>query len=203
MNKRELRTAIRDRNGIPDAGDGLAGHTDIDACIAHALADLSAEDRWPRLLTSASLTFSGNAAALPTGWVSSRELLVNGYIAPHVGLNEFLEGSTSYVWTEQGANVVLNPTPSSAPTATLWYYRVEPELTTDTSEPLLPAQWHRALAARASYHLNVRRKDGDRINIDENEWQAGLNNMRVAKRADTGSSKIKSSFRPIQRARWS
>lgn len=207
MNKRELRTAIRLRNGIPDNGDPMAGHTDIDASIAAALLDLSAEKRWPWLLTSAALTFSTTTglAPLPATYTQPRTLVIGGLPARNVTLEEYLTQTTPFVWADVGASIGLYPIPTSVPTATLWYYQIEPALETDTATPLLPAAFHQTLIARASYHLNMRRNGGDakRIQMDLAEYQAGVKNvMQTAQRA-TGSRQIRSAFRERPTASWS
>lgn len=204
MNKREIRVAIRQRNAIPDNGSGLAEHDAIDDCIAAALRDISTEARWPWLRYSSSLTFSGNAAAIPADCSEIEALTIDGYPVRFVGIDEFEQQTTSYVFTDDGANVKLYPTPATAPTSpTLVYYRNEPELTTDTASPLLPAAWHQAVVVRGSYHLNVRRMDKDRINLDENEWQGLRARMAHASVRTVGPRQIRSSFRINQWARWS
>lgn len=204
MNKRELRQAVRQRNAIPDNGAGLVEHDVIDDCIAAALLDISAEARWPWLRTSSSLTFTGNSAPIPVDCTQVEALTIGGLPVRYVGLDEFLQQLTSYVFTDDGATVKLYPTPASAPTTPLLrYFRDEPELTTDDSIPLLPVAWQRALVVRASYHLNVRRMDGDRINVDDNEWQGWRDRMRQSALRSTGARPIRSSFRNSQWARWS
>lgn len=207
MNKRELRAAVRLRNGIPEAGDPMAGHTDIDASVAAALLDLSAEKRWPWLLTTAALTFSTTTglAPFPATYTQARQLIVGGLPARNVTLEEYLTQTTPFVWADTGANIGLYPIPTTVPTATLWYYQAEPALETETATPLLPAAFHQTLVARASYHLNMRRNGGDakRMAADLAEYQSGLKNvMQTAQRA-TGSRHIRSAFREQPTASWS
>lgn len=204
MDKRELRQALRLRNAIPDSGDGLSEHETLDECIRAGLDDICAESRWPWLLTSATLTFTGADAPLPADFGAAKELVVAGYPVPWVTVEQFLTVTQSFVFTIRGANVSVYPTPTVAPTTpTLWYYRVEPALTLDTSIPLLPVERHRTLVARASYHLSVRRGDRDRMRVDDDEWQAGLRNLMMSRWNVTGPRQIRSGFRTQQTARWS
>lgn len=203
MNLRELRAAVRNRNGIPDPGDGLAGLEDINSAVAQALSDIGSEDRWPWLLTSSSLTFTNGAASLPSDCTTIHKLVVNGDVATRVSLDAFLDDMSGCVWTDVGAQIKLTPVPTTAPTATLYYYRAEPAFTSDTSTPLLPVQWHQLLVARASYHLNVRRQMNDHVARDVREWDEGVKNMRRAAWASLGPRRIRSGFRPVQPARWS
>jgi hypothetical protein len=210
MNRRELRDAVRLRNGIPDSGDARASHTDINACVAAGLRDVCAEKRWPWLLTSSPLTVSTvtGEASMPAGWAQIHKVTVNGAKAVHVPLDEFLEGTRRYVWTEFGQGVRFDPVPAVVPSAvTVYYWRDEPELTSDTQEPLLPSVFHQVLVARASYHLNVRRQDGSvrrsEVERDLVEWQAGLKNMMAAAARTVGPRSVRSAFRDTTGpARW-
>lgn len=202
MDKRELRARVRLRNAIPDTGDGLAGHTDIDDCITAAMADISGEYRWPWLQTSAPVTFTAGVAPIPADCVSVLQLTVNGYPAERVDLSEFGQPSRPFVWTDQGSTVTLWPVPSVAPSATLVYYRGEPELTTDVAVPLMPAVFHQLLVVRASYQLNVRRGDQTRAAQDSAEYQMGLRNLMQAGWRSNGPRRVQSAFRFRQMARW-
>lgn len=203
MTAAELIAALKTRNGITSLGDGLITDAVLYECVSNALADVSAEDRWPWLLTSASLTFTGATAPLPTGWTASKSLLIGGYPVPHVGLDEMQSSAVRFVWTEVGANIVISPTPTVAlTTPTLYYYRDEGVVDSGADAILLPVTWHRYLLARASYHLNVRRSFAERASLDDTEWRTGLERMRAAKRATVGTAPIRSSFRTKIQARW-
>lgn len=202
MDKREIRARVRLRNAIPDTGDGLAGHTDIDDCITAALSDISSENRWPWLLTTASLTFTAGAAPLPADCHAISQLVVNGNPAERVNVDEFLQQARSWMWTEVGSQIQLWPVPATVPTATLWYYHNEHVLATDTQTPLIPAQHHQLVVVRASYQLNVRRGDNARIAQDLTEYQAGLRNLMQTSWRTLGPKRLKSSFRWQQLARW-
>lgn len=204
MNKGALRDAVKTRNGIPTSGAGLVDSTSVDECVASALLDISAEQRWPWLLTSASLTFTTGTAPLPSDCLQIDKILVAGYPVREVSHDEFLQAANNYVFVQRGANVTIYPTPTTTLTSpTVWYYRDEPALATDSDSPLLPPSWHRVLVARASYHLNVRRPgEGDRLAIDENEWQAGLRRMRQTVDRSTGPKRIRSSFAQVRWANW-
>lgn len=205
MNKRELRKAIRDRNGIPDTGDGLAGHTDIDDAIRAALHDLSAEKRWPWLLASATVNFStttGDATDPPT-YSSIREVVINGRPALRATLDDFVGGVSGHVWTDIGNTIRLSPVPTQALTGTVWYYFLEPDLATDIAVPLLPPVHHQTLVARASYHLNARRGRNAEIARDDAEFQRGLSNMMQDIARVSGPRRVRSAYRPKQApARW-
>ena len=202
MNLREIRSAVRNRNGIPDTGDGLAGHTDINDSVAAALRDISAESRWPWLLTSTSLTFTAGVAPLPDDCTQISAVQINGVPATQASLEDVLAGTRSYVWAADATTIQLYPVPSTVPIATLWFYRSEPVLEIDTAAPLLPATFHQSLVARASYHLNVRRNVNDRAAQDLAEYQGGLKNMMQARSRSSSPRVIRDAFRIVQQARW-
>lgn len=211
MNKRELRQAVRLRNGIPDTGDGLAGHTDIDDCVQAGLRDIAAEKRWPWLLTSTALTFSTSTglvtSGMPTSYAMIHKLVIGGRKAEYVPLDEFVSAERRYVWTDIGNNIQLYPVPSTAPTATLYYWQDETDLlaapATDASAPLLPATFHQILVARASYHLNARRGRNAEMARDLTEYQQGLKNLMAASVRSVGPRTIRSAYRDTTLpARW-
>lgn len=209
MNVRELREAVRLRNGITETSpDALAEHDTINACVVDALRDICEVQRWPWLLTSASVTFTGNSGPLPSDCTQVHRLAIGStgatrlHPATHVGLDEFLSQSRAYVWTTVGSAIKLYPTPTSTPVATLYYYRDEPAFTVDTDSPLLPVAHQQTLVARASYHLNVRRQNSERMNVDVNEWEAGLRHMKLAVLREQGPRKVRSSFRTTQQGTW-
>jgi hypothetical protein len=208
VNKQELRRAVRDRNGIPDTGDGLAGHTDIDAAVAAALLDLSAEKEWPWLLASHAITAFSTTTGEPTTALPSysaiHKLVVNGRPARHASLQDFLDSTVPFVWTEIGNTVRLDPIPTTATTGVLWYWQTEPALETDDAVPLLPTVFHQTLVARASYHLNVRRGRNTEIARDLSEYERGVPNIMRAAERFAGPRRVRDAYAPKgQTARWS
>jgi hypothetical protein len=199
VNKRELRVAVRTRNGIPDAGDGLSAHGVIDECV-------TAERRWPWLLASAPLTFSTTTgiATPAVDYAQIHKLVIGGKPARMVPLADYLEEQMPFVWTDLGNTIGLYPIPGTVPVATLWYFQNEPDLLAqaDTATPILPAVHHQILVARASYHLNVRRGDNGRIAQDLTEYQSGLRNLMQASARAFGPRTIRSAFRDKSTASW-
>jgi hypothetical protein len=204
VNKRQFRDALQTRNGIVTPGDGLAAFDAIDAAVASALLDISAEQRWPWLLTSTSLTFSTStgAASMPANCGTINQLVVGGYPATYADPETYLSQTVPYVWTTIGTELRLFPIPTSVPTATLYYWRDEPALAADLDTPLLPAAWHQIAIARASYHLNIRRNDTARAAADLNEYREGLKNLMQSTWRGTGPRKLKSAFRATMTGRW-
>ena len=196
MNRGQLRSALTSRLGIPSAGDSLLDSTTLNDIIGYALRDLSSESDWPWLLTSSSVTFTGADATAPTTMVKARELTINGRRARFMPLAEFLDAqsaSVSCVWTVLGTTIRLTPTPSTAPTAVLYFVRGEPTLSGDSSEPLCPDAHHQVVLARASYHANTRRNRFEDAARDDNEYQLSVRKMRDAQWVKSGPRQVKAS----------
>lgn len=194
MIRSEIRADVKLRLRLPANGDPLISDGTVNECIRLALLDISAEHDWPWLTTSATVTFSTTTglASRPTDCVKIRELVVNGRVARYAGLNEWVTAATcgQRVWTDQGASLALSPSPTTVPTATLYYVRLEPVLTSDTSAPLLPEAYHSFLVARASYHANVRRRNETDAALDSNEFASGLKRMETAMHVKTGPRRV-------------
>lgn len=202
MNLGQLRSAVSSRIAVPSGGDALATDASINSCINAALIDISAEQSWPWLLTSASLTFSAGVAAIPTGCGRIKTVTVDDLPVPQASLDDVLSGAKLWVWAEDGANIRLSPTTTTAPTSTIRYYRVEPTLSADADLPLLPVVHHQTLVARASYHLNVRRSDATRAATDMAEYERGLKNLMQSLHRGTAPKVIRSAYRDQATARW-
>lgn len=205
MERLEFREAVWERLRVPPAGDGLLTAQVVDRCVQRALTDLCNERPWPWLLTSASLTFTGDSAPMPSDCVLVRDFEVGGKRAKRVKFTEWMDERafrTQCVWTDVGATIRVSPTPASALSSpTLWYYRNEPALTSDTATPLLPSQYDPVVLARAAYHANVRRDRMDDATRDNAEYEAGVNRMKDALSRQVGPTRIREA-RPSVWAVW-
>lgn len=168
MNRRELRVAVRNRLGLPETGSARLLEPQQNDNLNEAVRRLSLEKRWPWLLTSVAMQWPSLADdPVPTDFIAPRILLVtNGGVdteARYVDLQVFLQTPrTQPWWTMVGRNARLAPTPTTTVNGTLFYYRAEPDLSTDTSEPLAPAYAHDAIVHYASHlgHLNLQNPSG-------------------------------------------
>lgn len=205
MDLAALRSALQLRLGLPSVGDGLLPAATQTAIINAALRDLCQERDWPWLVTSAALTFTSGDATVPSGFVRAREVTINSRPAKYLPLTEFLAAQADrsvYAWTDIGTTIRLTPTPATAPTLPVLYYvRAEPELTSDTDEPLLPEPYHDVLVARAAYRANVRRNRMDESVRDDNEYQLGVRKMKDAGWARAGQRSVRRSGSVLW-ARW-
>lgn len=190
MNRRTIRLAVRHRLGITAAGDGMISEAFMDDAINEALRRVSKDRRWPWLIMQASMSFTvGNAGivALPTGYMAAKHLTITGTsgtrVAKYLPLSEFLDTEARqtelirHVWTVSGVNIQLSPAPTVTTAGTLHYYGVEPDLTTDDGEPLMPDAYHDVVVAFATYICALRRQDEGRAQNYLSDAQTQLNDI--------------------------
>lgn len=184
MNLGELRDALKQRLSIPSIGDGLLPDSTLNSLINRALQVVSgAREGWPWLLATHTLTFPANdgTAYLPSDFMKSRELLINGYPVSWAQLEDFLNPdriSATYCWTVIGRQAKIAPVPGTTQTGTLYYYRAEPELVTDYATPLMPAHLHSVIIAYAAFLAANVRQDDQRAAAYMAEYKSLLNDMR-------------------------
>jgi hypothetical protein len=187
MIRSELRDAVKDRLAIRSDGsgnslDGLITNTYVNTSINDALNRLSIERDWWWLATTASPTFSTTTgkASLPADFLRANELVVNGSPAQLLPLDTVIDplsDNATYGWLIYGNQIQLTPVPSVAPTATLYYFRSEPALTTDAATPILPPAYHYAVVSYASYLCAARRQDEPRASLYLQEYGSFLKTM--------------------------
>lgn len=181
MNRGEIRTAVKQRLAIPSIGDGLLPDTVLDGLINKALGTISSAKEWPWLLTTHNMTFVGGEAYIPNDFVRARVLMINDKPVLWLQLEDFLMPDRRiavFAWTIIGNLAKLNPTPTTDTSATLYYYRAEPELLSDYAQPLMPALHHPLIVSYTAYLAALIRQDEQRAAAYMAEYQAILNNMR-------------------------
>lgn len=182
MNRGEIRTAVKQRLAIPSSGDGQLTDTVLDSLINTALAHIAQTRQWPWLLTSLNLTFTNGQSYVPTDFILARALVYDSRQVTWMQFEDFLNAAdldiVGYGWTIVGNVAQLTPVPSAPLTATLYYYRAEPELYTDYSVPIMPAMHHHLIVAYASYLAALVRQDEGRAAVYMGEYSAILGNMR-------------------------
>lgn len=169
MNRAELRDEVYDRIGS-DSNDAAYPTSTIDRQINSAIHFIEAEHDCPWLgATTTFPTVAGQAAyPVPTDWGKTFSLRVDRF-EPFArydidDLDERWTSATSTgqpvewaVWAEQ---IELRPIPDSVYTVIHRYYKVEPDLMSDTDTPLMPARFHTVVAEVATW-LALRRDRED------------------------------------------
>jgi hypothetical protein len=191
MNRGELRTEIKNRLAIPSSGDGLITDSVVNTAIQDALNVIATTRDWPWLLTSQQLAFPANIGAteLPCDFIRAKELVINGQPVTYVDLNQFLATDQlgyPYVWTTVGNDIKIFPIPGTLLLGTLYYYKAEPELTTDGQSPLMPSFLHQWIVAYGAYLCALRRQDEGRAQVYFAQSNDLLNRMRDDVRRKTG-----------------
>lgn len=183
MNLGEIRSAVKQRLAIPSSGDGQLTDATINSLINRALTVISGARDWPWLLSTHTINFDSatSQASLPNDFIRSRELIYNSYPVLWVQLEDFLNPDRVYAtfaWTIIGNKAQITPASSTDLSATLYYYRNEPELISDFQTPLMPPQLHYAIVAYAAYLAAMIRQDDTRAATYIAEYRSLLNDMR-------------------------
>lgn len=188
MNRSELRTAIKDRLAIRSDGsgnslDGLITNTFVNTSINDALNRVSMERDWWWLASTSSLTFAvtTGAATLPTDFMRADQLVINSSKVEYFNLETFLEPNSAYStygYIIYGNQAKIIPVPTVATAGTLYYFRSEPALSSDSSSPLMPAVYHTIITAYGSHLCSARRQDEQRASLYLQEYGSILKAMR-------------------------
>lgn len=191
MNRGELRTEIKNRLAIPSSGDGLITDTVVNQAIQDSLNVIASTRDWPWLLTSQQVAFPANIGAtdLPCDFIRAKELVINSQPVTYVDLNQFLATDQlgyPYVWTIVGNQIKIFPIPGALTLATIYYYKAEPELVADTSEPIMPNFLQQWIVAYGAYLCALRRQDEGRAQVYLAQSNDLLNRMRDDLRRKTG-----------------
>jgi hypothetical protein len=133
--------AVRDWLARPN-DTTLLTDTRIDDFIVMAEADIYDGLRVRDMETAADLTVSAQTAALPTGYLETRRLYLDGsplltvdYMAPSQFWSEFRVATPGRprAYTIEGANLVFGPAPDATYTGKHLYYRRFPTLSSATN----------------------------------------------------------------------
>jgi hypothetical protein len=189
MNRGEFRTAIKERLAIPSIGDGLLSDTTLNSLINRSLSVIASSKEWPWLLDDYTLNFVSGSASLPNDFVRARSLVIESKPTCWLQLEDFImpdRNNGTFAWTIIGNKAKLSPLPTTTVTGTLYYYRNEPVLSSDSSTPLLPIIHHSLVIAHSCYLAAMTRQDEGRAAVYQAEYQAFSNNMRDDLKQNTG-----------------
>lgn len=191
MNRGELRTAIKDRLAIPSTGDGLITDTYVNTSINDALNRISAERDWWWLASTATGNFDNvyGQSQLPSDFMRANQLVINNSAVEQIPFEEYINPmfeADTYGWVIYGNYVKITPIPSQTITGTLYYFRSEPALSSDSSTPLLPGLYHYAIVAYGAYLCAARRQDESRASLYLQEYGNWLKTL-----SDDNRSSIK------------
>lgn len=206
-----MRTAVKTKLRIGGTADNLLTDSVLNGLINEALDSFSRARQWPWLLTSTSVNISTSGiGTLPADFVTARQFLMpdasgNAHAVPFVSIDDLLSSANRYVWTEDGANIRVEPAPSATTTGTLWYYRAEASLSSDGSNPYTPAQHQAPIILWASHLAAITRRDYDLATQYAQEYDRELASLtRIVFRKSGGGVRVeRRAERSAARARWS
>lgn len=199
MNLAQLRTEVYDRLGVPET-DGQFPPAVLTRAVNAAMNFIEAEQDWPWLTNTATLTTAAGTGDYPTpaDWGRTVHLQRSSY-APltRVTIGDLdtnwdatMSGEPE-AWCPWGERIFLRPVPDAAYAYTHRYIKVDPALSADSDTPLMPARFHVAIAEIATWFLLRRSKEDGRAvgaKAAYDEWRA---RMADDKRRWSGASKVK------------
>jgi hypothetical protein len=180
-----FRDSVRARCGISD-GDAFFADSDVDDMVNEALQVISSEADWPWLQAATTFsTVSGTQGYTPpSDWSVTRVLSIDGYkplewrSLPEIRGVETTFTSRPTAFTTNAETILLAPVPDGAYTVRHDYSVSESDLVSDTDEPLLPAQFHFAVVAKAAELMHLRQRDTQRAAAQMTEYTTWLTRMR-------------------------
>lgn len=160
MNRAQLRDEVYDRVGA-DSTDGSFPPAKINRAINSALHFIESDHDCPWLgVTTTLVTAAGTSAySVPSDWSKTMSLRLPGYMSLERydvdELDDLWPATAStgqpIQWGTWADQIELRPTPDAIYTLTHRYFKAEPELSTDTDTPLMPARFHTAIAEVATW----------------------------------------------------
>lgn len=192
MNLAEFQDAVYGATGFP-VNDGLITPTFVNSQVNRALRHIAGVKAWRWLQATDEdneATVAAQAAyTLPTDYVSTRSLTIDSTPAREVTIDEYDAMAyadmrpTTWVYAVHGTQLLLYPTPQDVLTIVHRYLRSEKDLTSATMTPLLPAQYHDAVVARAAYTTLLRANDVTRAAQFRDEYELAEKRMLTASRS--------------------
>jgi hypothetical protein len=185
VNRAEIVHAVRYRLGNP-TNEPFFTDPVLNSLVNEALQVVAAEDDWPWLqATTTFSTVSGTQTYTPPAdWTRTKGLVIDGY-APiewrtlaEIRAAGTTERQFPTYFTTFAEDILLAPVPDSAYTVRHDYYVSEAELSADTDTPVLPAQFHFAVVAKAVELGHLRQRDTQRAEPAQAEYRSWLDRMR-------------------------
>jgi hypothetical protein len=190
VNLAELRDAVHQRTGIAVDPGALT------VMVNQAANAIAAEADWPWLHAADTFdTVAGQSVyPVPADWTRTRSIVVGGRTLAHANIRDLESDSiprtSQYVWTVEGDELHLRPTPARPAAVLHRYVTSERALLVDGDRPRLPVMFHPAIVAYTAYLVFVRADDrrAEAMLEDCGRW---LKRMRDDVRRKTGPFRVR------------
>lgn len=164
-----MRSSLYHRCGLQSDDPTLTTQAANDAVNA-AMHLIEAEQDWPWLSVRTSFTTEAGTDlyGTPPDWARTTSLRIASFPTFNEyqvdDLDDMFDDSTvgqPYAWAADADRLLLRPTPDGVYTIVHRYVRQEPDLTSDTQSPLMPAKFHAAIVDAAAWQaLGGDREEG-------------------------------------------
>lgn len=134
----------------------------LNSVVDQANAFIASEGDWPwrQVSTTFSTVAGTDAYTPPTDWLRTKSIKILDQtpmrLLTIIDLDERWWSSTQRglprEYAVEAEQIIIRPIPDAVYSVTHRYIKVEPELTADTTSPLMPAQFHGAIVELAAYY---------------------------------------------------
>lgn len=201
MNFTELVAAVYLRLGVP-SGDALLTSTIVGQAVNEALHEIDSEADWPWLDATETInTVAGTDAYTPAAnWSRTRSLRIaaDGYPMSRRTIDEVNDlwpfadqTSRPQVYAIEGGQLVVRPIPDGVYALEHRYVRTEADIS-GSSSPLMPAQFHPAIASLAAHIALGRSREDNRAAAALADFERWLRRMQKFRRRYQGPGRIRS-----------
>lgn len=199
MNLSQLRQSVLSRMGLTSA-DALFTSTVLTELVNEAVHAIETENDWPWLeaITTHSTTAGTQTLTVPTDWLRTRNLWITdngpltntGFTDLRARFEASVQGQPA-MYSVTADTIYLGPTPDAVYTVNHHYIKREPDLTSDTDSPLMPASFHPAIVEHATY-LGLRRsREEGRASVALDAYQGWLRRMVDNRRRSSQSMRVR------------
>jgi hypothetical protein len=204
MNLGQMRQGVYDRAGVPTTDATLTTQA-VDGYLNSSMHQIESVQDWPWLLRRDTITTvagttvdTNDLYSPPADWLRTRQLRIANY-GP---LTRYEVHELEDVWpdTAQGIPqawcadadfIRVRPFPDAVYTIRHLYVRIEPDLSSDTQSPLMPAKFHSAIVEGATWLALRSDREDVRGAAAKAEFDRWLNVMRDDARRGSSPGRVR------------
>lgn len=195
----EMETALLARLGVTSTDAFFTTAVRVDL-LNEGLQVVSVEADWPWLqaVTTFATVAGTQSYTPPAEWAMTRVLSIDGYrpmewrsLAEVRGTATTSRDMPAY-FNVSAESILLAPVPAATYTVTHDYMVAEAPLVSSGDEPLMPAQFHYAIVAKAAELAHLRQRDNVRAAAQLAEYMSWLVRMRKTLRRSSAPKRVRS-----------